>query len=175
MFVMSKETVKKILSGEINHDDGQYDMDNEYIKGLHFEDQARINLKLEKKHEAVCSALEKACRRENCNLYKTGAGKLEDGWACREYKVDFPSAPFDSRFHVPLIGNDKVDVKDTIDNFLDLKEQGARFICLNCYHAYEKKPKKLFEDGHDGRYVEMCTCGADIFEDIKKFTELIKK
>ena len=175
MFVISKETVRNILSGELDYDKRPYDEDNEVNKGWHFEDQARVNLALEKNHEAVCSALEKACSRESCALYKLGTGKMKDGWACREYKIDFPSAPFDSRFHVALIGNEKVNAKDTIDNLMELERQGTRFVCLNCYRAYEKKPEEIYEDGHGGRYLEMCPCGSDLFESIREFMELLKK
>lgn len=174
MFVLSKEAVRKMLSGEMSWD-RPYDMDNEFYKGLYFEDQTRVNLALEKHHKAACSALEKACAKESCNLYQLGTGKLKDGWACKEYQVDFPTAPFDSRFHVVLIGDDKMNVEDTIDNLVELKQKGARFICMGCYKPYENKPEELYEDGHGGRYLEMCRCGSDLFASIDEFKKMIMK
>lgn len=174
MFVLPKDIARRVILGELDYNKLPYDKDNEVAKGFYFEDQAKVNLELEKKHKAICTALEEACKREKCRLYTNKSGKIPNGWTCAEYKVDFPDAPFDSRHHITLIGNKEVELGPTIKNLDELARQGGRYVCLGCYYPYHKKPEQFSEDGHGGGYMEMCFCGSDLFETIEGFAKLIK-
>ena len=177
MFVLPNNLVKKIIKGDESYDsvfsEGEITETierNEVTKGYKFEDQAKVNLALEKNYSVMCSVLESECLKENCTLFKgDGAGKLKKGWVCREYKIDFPEAPFDSRYHVSHIGVGSVDFRGCLNQIEKLKDKGAKYICIGCHKTYETKRTELYEDGHGGRMLEMCTCGSDLFEDIDSF------
>lgn len=186
MFVLPDETVKEIIQGRLNYNDAITNITEEVIsndraKGFKFEYQARVNLALEKNYVPFCSVLEEECKKEGCVLFKKdGAGKLKKGWVCREYKVDFPEAPFDSRYHAPRIGIDFIDNNKTLDSFEKFRKQGAKYVCLGCHKPYQRKRTEHYEDGHGGRLLEMYVCGSDLFEDIDSFInrnkqKLIKK
>jgi hypothetical protein len=172
MFVTPKDIIRKVIMGELDYEKLPYDKENELAKGWHLEDQARVNLALEKSHDAICASLEEICRRETCMHYKKGTGKSDDGWACSEYKVDFPSADFDRRYHVTMIGNDKVDCDLTITNLKELKEEGANLVCLGCHFPYREKPKEI--DFGAGDYIEFCRCGSDLFMPIDDFMQRLR-
>lgn len=44
--------------------------------------------------------------------------------------------------------------------------EGFKYYCLGCRTAYKEKPTEQYEDGHDGRRLEMCKCGCDLFDEI---------
>jgi len=159
------DVVRRIIKGDTKN--LPFDEDNEVTKGYHFEDQARVNARLEKHYTPICSVLEKECMKEKCRIYKKGQmGQFERGWVCKEYCVDFPKASFDSRYHVYLIGEDKIDFNASIEKAKEMKKQGAKYACLNCKKLYEQKRTEPYEDGHGGRMLEMCPCGSDLFSTI---------
>jgi hypothetical protein len=175
IFILPNNAVKEIIEGKTDYNNLPFNEKNEKDKGYKFEDQANINLCLEKNHSAICSALEKECLRAKCSLFNEGKiGNLEYGWVCREYNVDFPNAPFDSRFHVALIGADKIDYQKSAQNLEDLKKKGGEHVCLKCNSVYAEKPIWHYEDGHGGRDLEMCPCGSDLFETIDGFINMLK-
>jgi len=47
---------------------------------------------------------------------------------------------------------------------------GYLFYCLGCATAYKKIPQEWYEDGHGGRYIDMCRCGSDLFANMKDDT-----
>ena len=177
MFVLPNEAVREVISGKLNYDDISNPKiervrGNEIAKGYKFQDQAKVNLKLEKDYTPTCSVLEQNCKKEECVLFKDGnIGELEKAWVCREYKIDFLEAPFDLRYHVSHIGINEIDILETLDNLKNLKEQGAEHICLGCHKVYQNKPYEIYEDGHDGRLLEICKCGNDLFENINNFLQ----
>ena len=46
------------------------------------------------------------------------------------------------------------------------KKEGYQQICMGCYTVYRQKPTQWYEDGHGGRFIEMCRCGCDLFDTI---------
>ena len=167
MFTLPREVVAGIISGEVDYNLISGDSGNEGMKGFLFEDQARVNAMLERNHIPQCAVSEKDCLKNDCTLYKDGQiGKLDFGWVCREYKVNFPDASFDSRRVRWRVGTDKIDFVASLENVQALEKQGARHHCLGCNRLYNQKPKEWYEDGHGGRFLEMCGCGSDLFDDI---------
>ena len=177
MFKLPKEAVVRMLGcktpKKIAGLDIPFDEDNEIAKGYHFEDQARVNLELERNYSDVCSASEQECKRNSCILFARKSGKILNGWVCREYAVDFPKAPFDSRYHVSRVGTDKPDIAKSIKNMEELMQKGAKYICTGCYKVYASKPKTVYEDGHGGRMMEICRCRSDLFTGIDEFIKTI--
>lgn len=179
MFVLPDKVVKKIINKKIDYNSTfgineitETIQKNEITKGYRFEDQARVNLTLEKNYAPMCSVLESECLKENCVLFHKGnIGKIGKAWVCREYKVDFLDAPFDSRYHVYIVGVDSIDVEKTLKNLKKLREKGAKHVCLNCTKVYQKKREEVYENGHGGRLLEMCTCGSHLFQDINSFLD----
>jgi len=182
MFVLPDNIVRKIINKEEPYDSifGQSEItdtirNNESSKGYRFEDQARVNLSLEKNYKPICSVLEDSCLRTKCPLFKKGdTGKLKEGWVCREYKIDFPDAPFNLRYHVSRIGINSIDVDETLKHIEKLGKNGGKNICLGCHKVYENIPKQNYEDGHGGRMIDMCGCGSDLFEKLESFLESYK-
>lgn len=41
--------------------------------------------------------------------------------------------------------------------------KGYQVYCLECNTVYRTPPTEQYEDGHDGRRLEMCRCGSDLF------------
>jgi len=175
VFTLSKEVVKKILDEKVDYNDLPRNGDNEMAKGVHFEDQAIANSALQKNYVPKCSVLEDICKKEKCRLYAKRSGRIKGGWICREYKVDFPDAPFDSRCHVALVGMADVNIIDSIKNLQELEKKGGKYVCLKCYGIYANKPTQIYEDGHGGRDIEMCKCGCDLFVNINSFIINMKK
>ena len=35
--------------------------------------------------------------------------------------------------------------------------------CMGCGRVYKNSPTVEYEDGHGGRFLEMCSCGCDLF------------
>lgn len=183
MFVLPDETVRKIISGEESYDYlfrgaeiTEIVRTNEIAKGYKFEDQARVNSSLGRNYNPMCTSLEAECLKNQCALFKEGsAGKIKDAWVCREYKIDFPDADFDSRYHVAHIGTSSIDVDATLKNIGRLMGLGGKHICLGCHKIYEKIREERYEDGHNGRMLQICTCGSDLFEKIGDFLARMKK
>ncbi len=48
-----------------------------------------------------------------------------------------------------------------------LIEEGYRWKCLGCGGVYKDRPEQMYEDGHGGRYIDMCQCGSDLFIELK--------
>jgi len=46
------------------------------------------------------------------------------------------------------------------------KKDGYNYVCLGCHTVYKQKPERFYEDGHGGRYIEMCRCDSDLFDTI---------
>lgn len=175
MFKLLSDIVAKMLNGKVDYNDVPFDKDNEVVKGYCFKDQARVNLKLEKKYKAICSAVKKGCIKDSCILYHSGKwGKIENGWVCREYQVDFPEASFDERDHLYLVGTNKIDFSASKKNLQELIEEGAKYFCLNCKKVYAKKPTQPYETGHGERMLEMCRCGSDLFDSVYKLMEILE-
>lgn len=42
-------------------------------------------------------------------------------------------------------------------------KQGYKYKCLGCGMIYKNRRKEWYEDGHGGRFIEMCKCGSDLF------------
>ncbi len=168
MFVLSRKMVKEVIKGQKNYNDLPYDKENEVVKGYRFRDQARVNLALANKYVPMCRALDEPCQKETCLLFVNKGGDIQNGWVCREYQLDFPQAVFDSRFHVGFIGVDKVDPEVTKEHLGELENAGGKYICLGCSRVYTVKPREEYEDGHGGRYIEMCMCGSDLFDELSK-------
>lgn len=123
MFIVSSKIVKGIIEGRIDYNGLPYDKENEIVKGYKFEEQAKVNLSLCVKYNPVCLTTGKPCGKDDCVLFTHKSGKVLKGWACKEYQIDFPRAPFDQRYHVTFIGNDKIDAKETNKHLLDLKKE----------------------------------------------------
>ncbi|HJX05915.1 MAG TPA: hypothetical protein VJ461_04335 [Candidatus Nanoarchaeia archaeon] len=176
MFVLPKDIARKIILGELDYNKLPYNHDNEKAKGFYLEDQARVNLALEKKHQAKCTALEEICHKEECRFYIKGTGRIKKGWACMEYKVDFPTASFDSRYHVTFIGSEMIELRLTSKNIKELEKKGARSFCLGCGYPYEKIPLRLVEARFDNNgYLEVCLlCDSWEFHDADSFITRIE-
>jgi len=54
------------------------------------------------------------------------------------------------------------------------KKEGYMHVCLGCHTVYKEKRQELYEDGHGGRYIDMCRCGCDLFDTIEGTIEAIK-
>lgn len=173
MFILPGSLVKQIITGEVDYDNLPYNLKNERLKGYRFEDQARKNLLLADYCQPVCRALSTSCKKGECPLFANKSGNIPDGWVCREYQLDFPTAPFDLRYHVALIGVGDVDIQETKKHLEELVLDGARYICLGCKKVYATKPEKIYDDGHGGRMMEMCSCDSDLFGAIGSFIKNI--
>ena len=41
--------------------------------------------------------------------------------------------------------------------------EGYNYYCINCKKVYKEVPSEIYEDGHGGRFLTMCSrCGCDI-------------
>lgn len=54
------------------------------------------------------------------------------------------------------------------------KKEGYRWVCIGCNTVYREKPQWLYEDGHGGRYIDICKCGCDLFFGIDRPIVMIK-
>jgi len=43
------------------------------------------------------------------------------------------------------------------------RREGYQFVCIGCNTVYRQKPQEWYEDGHNGRFINMCRCGCDLF------------
>ena len=170
-FCLPKEIVQEIISGKINHEDFQNNWPNKRDKENGFENQAKVNLFLEKNYNPVCSVLQENCRKEKCALFK----KFDDtgGWICEEYKVDFPSADFDLRYHVGLIGTDKPDVELSLKNLRELKKYGGKYYCISCGNIYAKTREELQKNNE--KILDPCSCEDFLFKTIDEFMDFLEK
>lgn len=162
MFVAPKDEILRVLKGKADYEAIPYKRDNELLKGNKAKDQALVNLKLEAAgHVPMCLVTGEKCKKNCCPLYSTELrGNLKEGWICREFQVDFPSAEFDSRYHVLLVGTNKIDKAASRENLKRLKEAGANFVCIKCRRVFAKEP-------------EFCSCDSDLFQSISSFEELL--
>ncbi|HRY36261.1 MAG TPA: hypothetical protein P5230_00060 [Candidatus Magasanikbacteria bacterium] len=162
MFVAPASEILKVLKGKQGYEDIPYSRDNELLKGHKAKDQAIVNSKLESAgHSPICLATGEKCRKNCCPLYTSELrGDLKEGWICREYQVDFPTADFDSRYHVLLVGTNRIDKQESRKNLLRLKEAGANVVCMRCRQVFAKEP-------------EFCSCDSDLFQSISSFEELL--
>jgi hypothetical protein len=168
MFRLPRSYLRQML--EEGTEERPINDNNEVAKGFHFEDQARVNTKFEGRYPLKCMALDEICTKEGCVHFTRNTGKLEDGWACREYAVDFPDAPFDSRHHVTIVGLDKPDFDATMENVRALTSQGAKDFCMYCYTPYATKPGHSYNGG----WLEICPCGSDLFMGPDQFIEILE-
>ena len=161
LFVVPKEEILLVLKGKADYEAILYNRANELLKGNKAKDQALVNLKLEAAgHIPVCLVTGEKCKKNCCPLYSTELRNLKEGWICREFQVDFPSAEFDSRYHVLLVGTDRINKTASRENLKRLKEAGANFVCMKCRRVFAKEP-------------EICSCDSDLFQSISSFEELL--
>lgn len=50
--------------------------------------------------------------------------------------------------------------EEKIKKFL---KDGYRWRCLGCGLVSKDKRQEFYEDGHGGRFIDMCRCGSDLF------------
>jgi hypothetical protein len=167
VFVFPDRTVSEIIVKEVGYNELARNDHNEIEKEIVFESQVKINRTFHKEHTPICSALGTACRREACDLFFHGRYNGNLGWGCREFKIDFPTVPFDLRCHIVITGINKPNRFMTIERVIELKDIGARFICSRCWSVYKNKPWKY--DSNLNNKVDLCSCGASLFEDILEF------
>jgi len=70
---------------------------------------------------------------------------------------------------------DKYFIKRSVKKLTQLKSQDYNWVCANCHKVYKQKRQEPYEDGHGGRYLDMCRCGCDIYLTIDKMIEELKK
>jgi len=72
-------------------------------------------------------------------------------------------------------------MKETLEFVLDeerqqkikeLIEQGYRYRCIKCNTAFKEKRQEFYEDGHGGRFIDMCRCGCDLFQRLDEISYL---
>lgn len=51
-----------------------------------------------------------------------------------------------------------------------LMDQGYKWCCLKCGTVSKEKRVELYEDGHGGRSIDMCSCGCDLFQALEHMT-----
>lgn len=54
-----------------------------------------------------------------------------------------------------------------LDSLVKFKKAGKKWVCMGCHGVSVKKRGEWYEDGHNGRYIDMCRCGSDLFEAIE--------
>jgi hypothetical protein len=57
----------------------------------------------------------------------------------------------------------------------DLKKEGYKYVCMGCNTVYKEKPERWYEDGHGGRYIDMCRCDCDLFGTVDGIMNIIKE
>jgi len=172
MFKLPRNVAKDVLTGKIDPRDLPYFVPNQQVKYILSDEQARVNSALEKEHWPYCTALEKDCTKKGCLFYSAKNTGPEESWACMEYLVDFPSAPFDERFHVVFVGTDSEDVPRTIDNIKYLTSQGAKYFCLSCKKTYENPPVDPFVSSQENN---LCICGSNTLYSIDSVISALEK
>lgn len=50
----------------------------------------------------------------------------------------------------------------------ELIEQGYKYRCLDCNTVFKELRQELYEDGHGGRFIDMCRCGCDLFQKLEE-------
>lgn len=50
----------------------------------------------------------------------------------------------------------------------DLLAQGFVSRCMGCGQFFKKVRREFYEDGHSGRFINMCSCGSDLFQKLKE-------
>lgn len=45
---------------------------------------------------------------------------------------------------------------------------GYGYRCLKCNRIYKTSRREHYEDGHGGRYIDMCCCGCDLFQKLEE-------
>lgn len=51
-------------------------------------------------------------------------------------------------------------------------KEGFKYYCLYCGRIYKKVPQVEYEDGHGGRWIDMCCCGSDLFEKLENHPDV---
>lgn len=57
----------------------------------------------------------------------------------------------------------------------DLIKKGYRYVCVGCGRVYKEKRRELYEDGHGGHFIDICSCGCDLFKNLEELTCLAVK
>jgi hypothetical protein len=53
----------------------------------------------------------------------------------------------------------------------ELIDKGYAYRCLGCNKVYKVKRQEPYEDGHGGRFIDMCgSCGCDLFQPLQETT-----
>jgi len=55
------------------------------------------------------------------------------------------------------------------------EKEGYQWVCFGCNTVYKQKPQELYENGHGGRFIDMCRCGSDLFGEIDYVIGLVKR
>lgn len=63
-----------------------------------------------------------------------------------------------------------VENKKRKEEIKKLLEKGYLFRCLSCNTVYKEKKQEFYNDGHGGRYIDMCSCGCDLFQPLEEMT-----
>ena len=169
MYVRSQESVKSILEGQMEFNELSNTL-NEMIKTWLYKDQAHMN-RLLSSHSPICRALKCECRKDDCVFFQKNIADFEDGWICKEFQVNYPSASFDSRVHVTFIGEDTIDLQKTKDHLKYLMLEGARFICTDCKCVYQNIPQSINGNyqSEKSTFINLCDCGSEVFEPLDHF------
>jgi|GEM_PF-2623615 len=59
---------------------------------------------------------------------------------------------------------------DTNKIVKELIDKGYNYRCLGCNKVYKAKRQEPYEDGHGGRFIDMCGCGCDLFQPLQEIT-----
>lgn len=54
------------------------------------------------------------------------------------------------------------------ENITNLQKRGYTHVCLSCNTVYKGIPTSPYADGHNGRDLNMCTCGCDLFSSLEE-------
>lgn len=65
-------------------------------------------------------------------------------------------------------------LENNLKKLEEWKKEGYEWVCLGCHTVYKGKRQEWLYDGHDGRYIDMCRCGCDLFDTIDGIIESIK-
>jgi len=168
MFVLPTETVKGIVEGRLNYEKIlPYNEENESEKTARMEDQAKTNLALAEAHRPICRASGKSCKK-NCPLFINKHLRTENGWVCKEFKVYFPNAPFDSGLHFAYVGISIENPEETRKNLKKLERHGAKHVCEKCGRVYARIPVR-------DRAITCDSCGDSHFVSVRLFIEKLLK
>jgi len=66
-------------------------------------------------------------------------------------------------------------LENNLKKLEEWQEKGYNWVCMGCNTVYKQKPDMLYEDGHGGRFIDMCRCGCDLFNTIDDTIKIIRR